>query len=627
MKLLISERGRILLGVLGLAVSFHLKGLPVLFLTAALMIFVGYPVFLDALRGILRRDLLDEKFLMTVASLGAFLLGEYVEGVGVLLFFTVGEYFEHRAVARSRGSIRALMDIRPDSATVLRFGEELRVDADEVAVGETIVLVAGERIPVDCRVLSGDALVDTSAVSGESIPVRASCGRELLSGCVILDGRLTAEAIAEADDSAAARILELVEEASDNKAKQEAFITKFSRVYTPLVVGFAALFGGVLPLILALCGVGEVGALYLEYGKRALTFLVVSCPCALVISVPLSFFGGIGGAASAGILFKGGNRLSAIAHPTVVAMDKTGTLTKGEFSLLSLSPACGVEQEYLLWAAAMAEQGSRHPIALALRRAYTGEKPLSPPDALHEYAGRGVVAEFAGRAFLVGNRALLTENGVALPDSAEGTVLVAEEGRYLGALTLGDAVRPEAKEAISRLRALGVRRFVMLTGDSPAHAEGVAHALGFDECFAALLPEGKYAHVEALSEHESLLFVGDGMNDAPVLARADVGVAMGGIGSDAAIEAADAVILSDDLLHLPQAVRIARKTLRIAQENIVFALVVKLATLALIASGVFSNMWFAVFADVGVAVIAILNAMRAMHTPRSKPCLEGETNG
>ncbi|MBO4284091.1 MAG: cadmium-translocating P-type ATPase [Clostridia bacterium] len=568
----------------------------------------GCTVWLDALRGILRRDLLDEKFLMTIASVGAFIIGSYAEGVAVMLFFLAGEYFEHRAVARSRKSIRGLMDLRPDRAIRLSDDAEEEIDADDLAIGETVVIRPGDRVPVDCTVLDGTALIDVSALTGESVPVETTPGSALASGTVCLNGRLIARVDRVADESAASRVLSLVEDANEAKSRQENFITRFSRVYTPSVVLAAVLLGVGVPLILLWTG-NAPG--WTDWLHRALTFLVVSCPCALVISVPLSFFGGIGGAASEGILFKGGNRMNALSHVKTVCCDKTGTLTEGKFEVRATAPADGITNDYLIARAASAERNSTHPIAAAIRA-------LAPdaqaPTSVEERAGRGIVAAVDGHRVLVGSKKLLAEEGVFVSDGATGSVFVSEDGKWIGCITVGDAVRAESRDTVARLRRLGVRRIGMLTGDAPENAAPVAKALSLDFVRASLLPDGKYKAVEELigEKNGSVLYVGDGINDAPVIALADIGVAMGGVGSDAAIEAADLVIMSDKLDRLPKAIRIARRTVAIARQNIVFALAVKLAILILSATGINTSMWLAVFADVGVAVIAILNAMRAL---------------
>lgn len=615
----LSEPCRILSGAVSLALSLALRGQASAVSALLGMLLVGAPILRDALRGILRQDLLDEKLLMTLAAVGAFLLGEYTEGIAVLLFFTVGEYFEHRAVAASRRSISSLMDICPDRATVLRDGVAVTVDADEVSVGEILLISPGERIALDATVLSGEASVDTSAVTGEGMPISAEAGTFLSAGSLCLDGRLTARCEATAENSAAARILDLVETAQESKSREESFITKFSRIYTPTVVALAVLLGGVLPLFLAFGlggGVSALAPLYRTWVHRALLFLVVSCPCALVISVPLSFFGGIGGAASVGILFKGGNRFHAVANAKTVCFDKTGTLTSGDCRLLSFDAIGRLDKERVLALAAAAESPSSHPIAGAIVRAY-GKPPLTPNE-LREYAGRGVLAIVGEDRVAVGRAALSDQLSYPLPSPLpEGATVVWVNGIPEGVLTFGDLPRPEAKGAVSALRRLGVERIVMLTGDRQETAEAVASELKITEIHASLLPEDKFRIVTELAKGGAspLIFVGDGINDAPVLSRADVGIAMGGIGSDAAIEASDAVITSDSPLRVADMIRIARKTVRIAKENIVLALSVKLTILTLSALGIAESMWLAVFADVGVAVLAILNAMRTVRRP------------
>lgn len=595
-----------------LAGRFGAPSAAVLAVYLAALVVSGCTVWLDALRGILRRDLLDEKFLMTVASVGAFVIGSYAEGVAVMLFFLAGEYFEHQAVARSRKSIRSLMDVRPDRAIRLSGEDEEEIAADDLSVGETVVIRPGDRVPADCTVLDGTALIDAAALTGESIPVEVGPGSALASGTVCLNGRLIARVERAADESAASRVLSLVEDANEAKSRQENFITRFSRVYTPAVVLAAVLIGVGVPLILLWTGRAPG---WTDWLHRALTFLVVSCPCALVISVPLSFFGGIGGAASEGILFKGGNRMNALSRVKTVCCDKTGTLTEGKFEVREITPADGVTRDELIALAASAEHSSTHPIAAAIR-ALAPDAPA--PISVEERAGRGIVAFTSGCRVLAGTRKLLYEEGVFVPDTATGSVFVAKDEKWIGSFTVGDALRKESRNTVARLRRLGVRRIGMLTGDTPENAAPVAESLSLDFVRSALLPDGKYDAVRALIDQKSgtVLYVGDGINDAPVIALADVGVAMGGVGSDAAIEAADLVIMSDKLDRLPKAIRIARRTVSIARQNIVFALTVKLAILVLSATGINSSMWLAVFADVGVAVLAILNAMRALRVKR-----------
>ncbi len=599
-----SELGRIVLGLMffipALITDYAGVGvLPFIFYIAALII-SGYMVFIDAVRGIIRRDLLDEKFLMSVAAIGAMFVGEASEGVAVMLFFLVGEFFEHKAVAKSRKSIRSLMDIRPDEACVVLNGEEKYIDADEVEIGSLIVIRAGERVPIDSKVVSGSADVDTSALTGESIPCSVSVGSEISGGSVILNGVITAKTLRTADESAAARILELVENANDRKSRTENFITAFSQIYTPIVVVLALLLA-VIPPIFRL-------TVFSESIYRALIFLVISCPCALVISVPMAFFGGIGGAASKGILYKGGNTFSALAKADTFAFDKTGTLTSGEFFVTDINPA-GVSSDYLLYLAASAEYGSNHPIASCIKES---SKRKSVPSSTTEIAGKGVISVVDGMNVWVGNIALMEENKIPMTGAYKhGNVYVACDGRFVGSITVSDKVRSEAKSSICALRKSGVKNILMLSGDRRENAERVGKSLDIDEIHSELLPGDKYAKIEELSNLSGVVYVGDGINDAPAIALADVGIAMGGIGSDSAIEAADVVIMSDNLMKISTAVKIARKTVRISTENIIFALGVKGLILILGALG-FANMWLAVFADVGVAAIAILNSMRAL---------------
>ncbi|MBO7304130.1 MAG: cadmium-translocating P-type ATPase [Clostridia bacterium] len=609
-KFFISEFGRIIVGILLFAAailvdylhrmySFSVWALVLYILTLAV---AGAPVFIDAVRGILRGDLLDEKFLMSVASIGAMIIGEMREGAAVMLFFLVGEYFEHKAVRKSRKSIRALMDIRPDEASVIIDGVERVLDADDVEVGSLIVVRAGERVPIDSVVVSGTADVDNSAITGESALVATDVGSELSAGAVVINGVLTAKTLRPAGESAAARILRLVENANERKARAESFITKFSHYYTPIVVGLAVLFATVPP-IFKLMRLGE--AVY-----RALIFLVISCPCALVISVPMAFFGGIGGAAAKGILYKGGNAFSPLAHADTFVFDKTGTLTAGRFEVREVCPV-GVSRAELSRLAASAEYGSNHPIAKCIRGLYPD---ASVPDSIREIAGRGVMAELDGHKIAVGNAALLSECGAMAGQEKypSGAVLVCRDGDFIGYIVVADAIRSEARAALQKIKKSGAKRLVMLSGDRRENAEAVGRELGFDDIKAELLPENKYEILEdIISSSHGTVYVGDGINDAPAIARADVGVAMGGIGSDSAIEAADVVITSDNLMKLADSVHIARRTVRISTENIIFALGVKLAVLILGALGV-AGMWLAVFADVGVAALAILNSMRTL---------------
>ncbi len=599
-----SEIGRIALGFAVFISAFILEKLE--FLKAALVLYIialfvsGIAVFFDAVRGILRRDFLDEKFLMSIASIGAMIVGEWSEGVAVMLFFLVGEFFEHKAVARSRKSIKSLMAICPDTANVLINGEEFETDAEDVEVGSLIVIRAGERVPLDAIVVDGSSDIDTSALTGEAIPRTVRVGDEIKSGVVLLNGVLTAKTVRAAEDSAAARILALVEEANERKAREETFITKFSRVYTPVVIALALALA-IVPPIFDLTNWGD--AIY-----RALIFVVISCPCALVISVPMAFFGGIGCAAANGILFKGGNTFSPLSRVKTFVFDKTGTLTTGKISV-SVKEAYKLSKEELLSLAATAEYASNHPISVAIKKA---AKSFEKPEFAEDIAGKGVRAIYQGIELLVGNEALMRFFDVNL-ESKESGIYVAKDKRLVGIISVEDDVKSEAEEALTSLRALGAEKQIMLSGDKRENAERVANALKLDECHSSLLPEEKYKIIEELSENtdRTLAYVGDGINDAPALAAADVGIAMGSLGSDSAIASADVVLVSDNLLKLPESIKIARKTLRIAKENIAFALGVKFLIMALGAFGI-ANMWLAVFADVGVAVIAILNSMRTL---------------
>lgn len=574
-------------------------------------VLIGWDVLWKSLRNIKNGQIFDENFLMSVATIGAMALGEYAEGVAVMLFYQVGELFQSVAVHRSRRSIAQLMDIRPDSADVERDGALCEVDPEEVAVGEIILIRPGERVPLDGKVLEGSSALNTAALTGESLPRDVGPGEEVISGCVNLSGVLRVEVTKPYGQSTVARILELVENSSEKKAKAEHFITKFARYYTPIVV-FAALALAVIPSLAD--GRWEV------WTPRALNFLVVSCPCALVISIPLSFFGGLGGASRRGILIKGSNYLEALARAGIVVFDKTGTLTRGKFAVTEVRALSGTREE-LLEAAALAEQFSTHPIARAIRAAWGQEPDRSRVEQAEEQAGHGVRAAIDGREVLAGSRKLLVGHHIPMPGGeAElpGTAVhVSAEGQYLGYLLVADQVKEGAAQAVQKLKKAGVRQCVMLTGDSQSAARAVAGELGIDRCYARLLPGDKVEKVEQLLTEkrpgEQLLFVGDGINDAPVLTRADIGVAMGAMGSDAAIEAADVVLMDDDLGKLPVAVSIARKTMTIVKENTVFAIGVKFLVLGLSALG-FANMWAAVFADVGVSVLAILNASRMLNS-------------
>lgn len=571
---------------------------------------IAWDVLWRAVRNIAHGQVFDENFLMSLATVGALATGEYPEAVFVMLFYQVGELFQSYAVDQSRKSITSLMDIRPDYANIEVDGQLRQVAPEDVAVGDTIVIKAGERIPLDGVVLEGTSNVDTAALTGESLPREAQPGDDVISGCVNLSGLLRVRVTKAFEESTVAKILDLVENSSSKKAKAENFITKFARYYTPAVVLAAVALALLPPLFTSIQWVDSI--------QRALNFLVVSCPCALVISVPLSFFGGIGGASKNGILVKGGNYLEVLAKTELVVFDKTGTLTRGLFNVTAIHPDhCGEAQ--LLELAALAERYSDHPISRSLKEAYGKELDASRVSNVEELSGRGVRATVDGRQICAGNDKLMEDIGVSWhPCHRVGTTVhVASDGVYLGHIVISDEVKPDAKEAITALKACGVRRTVMLTGDAKAVGESVAQELGLDEVHTQLLPADKVTRVEALlgevSPKGALAFVGDGINDAPVLSRADIGIAMGGLGSDAAIEAADIVLMDDKPSKLADAIRIARRTLAIVRQNIVFALAVKFLVLALSAAGV-ANMWEAVFADVGVSVIAILNAMRALKT-------------
>lgn len=581
-------------------------------------ILAGYDVVAKAIRGITRGHMLDENFLMTVASLGAFALVLFphtephmAEGAAVMIFYQVGEWFEGYAVGRSRKSIAAMMDIAPDFANLYRNGEVVEVDPEEVSVGDTILVRPGERIPVDGTVLEGDSSLDTAALTGESLPRSVCPGDEVISGCINLNGALKVRATKPYSDSTVSRILELVENAAEKKAPVENFITRFARIYTPIVVGAAILLAVVPPLIFA--------QPWADWITRGLIFLVVSCPCALVISVPLSFFGGIGGASRRGILVKGGNYLEALASVDTVAFDKTGTLTNGTFEVVGIHSDSDHDADALLHLAAHAESHSTHPIAHSVIRAYPDSLNPHCVTASEEIGGHGIRALVDGRWIAVGNERLMEAEGIEVRGcSAQGTVLhIAVDGSYGGHIVVADTLKADAATAIADLKAAGIERVVMLSGDRSEVALAIAEELGIDEVRSQLLPQDKVEVVEDLLATEApgkkVAFVGDGINDAPVLTRADVGIAMGAMGSDAAIEAADVVLMNDRPSDIAQALTIARKTMAIVRQNIVFALGVKFAVLALAVLG-FATMWLAVFADVGVACIAILNAMRAMRT-------------
>ena len=580
----------------------------------------GYDVLIKAWHNIRRGDPFDEAFLMTVATIGAFATilfpetePQSAEGCAVMLFYQVGELFQSYAVGKSRKSISEMMDIAPDYANIERDGELVEVDPDEVQVGDIIVVKPGERVPIDGRVVEGSSQLDTAALTGESIPRHIEVGADVISGCINMTGRLRIQTTKPFGESTVSRILELVENASEKKAKTENFITRFARVYTP-VVTLAAIVLAVVPSVL---GMGP----WTDWVLRGLTFLVVSCPCALVISVPLSFFGGIGGASKLGILVKGSNYLELLSKVDTVVFDKTGTLTSGTFNVVAVHPEAGIDPDYVLSNAAYAEAFSDHPIAVSIKRAYSGEIDQRHIRDVREESGHGVSAVVDEHVVIVGNDKLMAEHGSSWHEcELTGTVLhVAVDGVYAGHIVIADVVKDDAAQTIRDLHAAGVKKCVMLTGDRRDVAEAVAKKLGLDEVHAQLLPEDKVNAVERLLGLErgdgKLAFVGDGINDAPVLMRADVGIAMGAMGSDAAIEAADVVLMDDKPSNIARAMRVARKTMRIVWQNIIFAIGVKVLILVLAALGI-ANMWLAVFGDVGVAIIAILNAMRCMKVER-----------
>ena len=586
----------------------HLEGWAELGVYLVCYAVIGWDIVWKAITNILHGQVFDENFLMTIATVGALILGEHSEGVAVMLFYQVGEWFQSYAVSKSRRSITSLMDIRPDYANIEKDGKLIQVDPEDVQIGDTIIVKPGERVPLDGKIIKGSSTLDTSALTGESMPREVEAGMEVISGCINQTGILTIQTTKEFGESTVAKILDLVENASDKKGRMENFITRFARYYTPVVV-FAALALAVLPPLVT----GQAFSIWIY---RALTFLVISCPCALVISIPLSFFGGIGGASKIGVLVKGSNYLEALAYTETVVFDKTGTLTKGSFAVTEIQTN-GMTDEELLELAAYAEDYSNHPISLSIQKAYGKKIDNSRITDVQEIAGHGVQAVIDGMTVLAGNAKLMEREHIPYTASnAIGTVVyVAFDGRYAGCIVIADEIKADAPAAIKTLKAAGIRQTVMLTGDADAVGQDVARRLGLDRAYTELLPADKVDRVEELlkqkSERGMLAFVGDGINDAPVLARADVGIAMGALGSDAAIEAADVVLMTDEPSKIAAVMQIARKTIRISNENIVFALGVKFLVLILGAVGR-ANMWAAVFADVGVSVIAILNAIRAM---------------
>ena len=590
----------------------RLEGSVLLFLIYLVpYLIIGYDIVWKAIRNISHGQVFDENFLMMIATFGALGVREYSEAVAVMLFYQIGELFQGYAVGKSRQSIAAMMDICPEYANIEEDGELKQVDPDDVEIGTIIVIKPGERIPLDGVVVEGESLIDTAALTGESVPRKAAVGDEIISGCVNGNGTLKVRTTKEFDDSTVSKILELVENASSKKAHVENFITRFAKYYTPVVTIAAVILAIVPPLVL--------GGGWSDWIQRACIFLVISCPCALVISVPLGFFGGIGAASKLGVLVKGSNYLEALAQMDTMVFDKTGTLTKGEFKVTEILPAEGFTKETLLNLAALGEGYSTHPIAASIREAYGQPLDMNRVNDAKEVAGHGIQVQIDGQEVFIGNEKLMRAQNIT-PAACEsiGTVIyVTCEGKYAGAIVISDTIKDGAKEAIRGMKAVGVKKCVMLTGDRKEAAELVAKELDIDEVHAELLPQDKVSQVEALlskeTEKERLAFVGDGINDAPVLSRADIGIAMGSMGSDAAIEAADVVLMDDDIRKIASVVRISRKTLTIVHQNIVFALAVKALVLILGALGM-ANMWEAVFADVGVSVIAILNSMRALKT-------------
>ena len=596
-----------------------ITGVPQLIAYLAAYLVIGYDILRKAGKGILNGRAFDENFLMALATLGAFFLaiwtksGDYVEGIAVMLFYQIGELFQSYAVGKSRKNISALMDIRPDYANIEADGQLKQVDPDEVTVGSIIVVQPGEKVPLDGVVVEGSASLNTSALTGESLPRDVKAGDEIISGCIDMSGVLKIRTTKAFGESTVSKILDLVENASSRKSRSEAFISRFAKIYTPAVCAAALALAVLMPLGRMIAG---VDANWTDWIYRALTFLVVSCPCALVISIPLSFFAGIGGASKEGILIKGSNYLEALSESRVVVFDKTGTLTQGVFEVTAVHH-CPFDEQQLLEYAALAECASSHPISKSLQKAYGKEIDRSRVTDIEEISGHGIEAKVDGHAVAAGNGKLMEQLDIAYHDChCVGTIIhMAIDGQYAGHIVISDVVKPHSKEAIAQLKKAGVQKTVMLTGDAKRVAEQVASELGVDEVHSELLPGDKVEQVEKLlaakDKNDKLAFVGDGINDAPVLTRADIGIAMGAMGSDAAIEAADVVLMDDDPLQIAKAIKISRKCIGIVKQNIVFSLVVKFGCLALVAVGV-ANMWAAIFADVGVMILAVLNAIRAL---------------
>lgn len=605
--------------VLGLNL-IPLSGMPRLLLYLAAYLIIGYDILRKAGRGILNRRVFDENFLMAIATVGAFALavytgsGDYNEAIAVMLFYQIGELFQSYAVGKSRRNISALMDIRPDYANVEREGKLEQVDPDEVEIDSIIVVQPGEKVPLDGIVLEGTSSLNTSALTGESLPRDVKQGDEIISGCINMTGVLKIRTTKEFEESTVSKILELVENSSSRKSRSEDFISKFARIYTPAVC-YGALALAVLPPLVQMVFLGQ-SPLWGTWIYRALTFLVISCPCALVICIPLSFFAGIGGASKEGVLIKGSNYMETMSKTKYVVFDKTGTLTQGVFEVEAIHHNEMDEQELLEYAA-LAECASSHPISKSIRNTYGKEIDRTRVTDIRELSGHGILAKVDGREIAAGNEKLMQQLGVEYKEChSVGTIIhMAVDGKYEGHIVIADLVKPNAKEAVARLKKAGVRKTIMLTGDTKVVAEQVARSLGIDEVYSGLLPGDKVTKVEEIlaqkSEQEKLAFVGDGINDAPVLTRADIGIAMGAMGSDAAIEAADVVLMDDDPLKIAKAIQISRKCLGIVYQNIIFALVIKFGCLALGAVGI-ANMWFAIFADVGVMILAVLNAIRAL---------------